>query len=399
MNRAKFYFQQSIRPKDWNSESGEARKSLTGYSDFNAKLKKISDTCENLHTSLTKDGTFTLDTLREKFKTFIEELNNRKKSNLSGEVKNFETLTNFATHYLKTVEATKSKNTLRHNRQTLRLLHEFETLKKKRLTFDRITLDFYHDFVEFLTRSEGYAQNSIGKHIGNVKLFLNEATERGINSKFDYKSKRFKKISEKVETIFLTEEELLKIYRHDFSKEPRLDRVRDLFIVGCFTGLRFSDFSQLRIENITGDTIKVKTQKTGEMVVIPVHWTLREILTKYAHLAKGLPPKISNQKMNEYLKEIGKKVGFTENILRNKTKGGLRVETSVPQYELITSHTCRRSFATNLYLSGFPSISIMQIIGHRTEKAFMNYIKVSKEENAKLLQLHWAKNVKLRAVV
>jgi len=189
-----------------------------------------------------------------------------------------------------------------------------------------------------------------------------------------------------------------KIYNYDFSKNKRLERTRDLFIVGCYTGLRFSDFSQLTSDNIKSELITVKTQKTGEKVVIPLHWTVKNILAKYSETAKGLPRDLSNQRMNDYLKEIGREVKIDEQIHRTQSKDGLKVSKNVSKWELITTHTARRSFATNLYKSGFPSIAIMKITGHRTEKSFMKYIKISLEENANFLQAHWNANVKLKVL-
>ena len=151
-------------------------------------------------------------------------------------------------------------------------------------------------------------------------------------------------------------------------------------------------------DNITDGQIKVKTIKTGETVVIPIHWTLKAILQKYAHTAKGLPRPFSNQKMNDYLKDVGEAVKINDKILHTHTKGGLKVQAITLKHKLMTTHTARRSFATNLFLSGFPAISIMKITGHKTEKSFMKYIKISQEENAKLLQLHWNKKVKLKVV-
>lgn len=274
----------------------------------------------------------------------------------------------------------------------MNILVAFETFKRKKVTFENVNLDFYNDLLEYLTKERNYSPNTIGKHIANIKLFLGEATLRGITTKVDFKSKRFKTTSENVDNIYLSVDELLKIYNFDFSSYKKLEHTRDLFIIGCFTGLRFSDFTLLKMENISEGTIKIRTQKTKETVVIPIHWTVKEILQK------GLPRPISNQKMNDYLKELGEKVGINEPIYRTQTKGGLTVETTNKKYELITTHTARRSFATNLFLSGFPSISIMKITGHKTEKSFLKYIKVSQEENAKLLQLHWGEKPLMKVV-
>lgn len=398
VNRAKFFVQQSIHPKHWNVKAREARKSLEGYADFNEKLSAIQGKCKALHLELTKKEGFTVDALRERFKAYIDKLNNREKGEDGNGIKNFDTLTAFAEDYIKGVSGVKKKNTILQNKQTLKLIKEFETTTRRKLTFERINLDFYNDFIDYLTKTKHLSPNTIGKHIRNVKLFLNEATERGLNTKFDYKSKRFKAPRETVETIYLTEEELTTVYEFDFSNHKKLEKVRDLFIIGCYTGLRFSDFSQLKPENIIGEEIRVRAQKTGEPVVIPLHHRVKAIIAKYNEIQQPLPKKMSNQKMNDYLKDMGEMVGINEPIMLTQTKGGLRKQTTRPKYKLISTHTARRSFATNLYLNGFPGISIMKITGHKTEKAFMSYIRVSNEENANLLRKHWNEQVKLKAV-
>lgn len=389
----KFYTDLKIEPKDWNPKTGEARKTYTGYSDFNELLGLRRTELKSLHEKLKLEEDFSIDNLRKRFYEIIGKIEKEETDTLT-----FETLADFANHYIKTAETAKSKNTILHNKQTLRILREFEVKKKRKYTFDRINLDFYHDFTDYLKQDKKFGVNTVGKHIANIKTFLGEATERGVNTKLDYKSKRFKVITETVDSIYLTEDEILKIYNHDFSKNKRLERTRDLFIIGCYTGLRFSDFSQLTTDNIKGELITVKTQKTGEKVVIPLHWTVKNILAKYSETAKGLPRDLSNQRMNDYLKEIGREVEINEQIHRIHTKDGLKVTTNVSKWELITTHTARRSFATNLYLTNFPPISIMKITGHRTEKSFMKYIKISQEENANLLQLHWSENTKLKVV-
>lgn len=165
---------------------------------------------------------------------------------------------------------------------------------------------------------------------------------------------------------------------------------RDLFIVGCYTGLRFSDFSQIKRENIRNGMISLRTQKTNELVTIPVHPIVEEIMSKYkGKYANSLPPAFANQIMNGYLKDIGKLAEFEESVLVSKTIGGKKVSQTFKKYELITTHTARRSFATNLFLQEFPAISIMKLTGHRSEKNFMNYIKMTPHQNAEKLRKHW----------
>ncbi len=160
-----------------------------------------------------------------------------------------------------------------------------------------------------------------------------------------------------------------------------------MFIIACYSGLRFSDLRTLKSENIIDGSnfIKIKTEKTGEFVIIPMHRYVREIYLKYNH---GLPAIMSNQKMNDYLKEIGEKAKLQEMIKIGITKGGKIEHETYKKFQLISSHTARRSFATNAYLKNVPSISIMKITGHQTEKVFMKYIRISQEENATKLREH-----------
>ena len=134
-----------------------------------------------------------------------------------------------------------------------------------------------------------------------------------------------------------------------------------------------------------GNTIRIRTQKTGELVVIPLHWMIRDILDKYEG---ALPKPVSNQKMNEYLKEIGELAKINTISNTSITKGGLRVDKASKKFELITVHTARRSFATNMFLAEVQTISIMKITGHKTEKSFMKYIRISQEDNAIKLADH-----------
>jgi integrase len=238
--------------------------------------------------------------------------------------------------------------------------------------------------------------NTIGKHIQTIKLVLNEATEKGYNTNLAFKSKRFTSLHEATESIYLTADELVEIEQLDLSQDKRLDKVRDLFLIGCYTGLRYSDFSMLRPEHIKADFIEINQAKTGGWVVIPVHSTVKKILKKYNG---GLPQAISNQKTNEFLKEIGKKVpSLKAKASKGLTKGGVKVHQSFEKWELITSHTARRSFATNEYLAGTPAITIMAITGHKSEKTFLGYIKLTPNEHAKLLELHWQKRSNLKAM-
>ncbi len=177
----------------------------------------------------------------------------------------------------------------------------------------------------------------------------------------------------------------MRLYNLDLSKNERLNNVRDWFIVGAYTGLRYSDLKRLSKEHIKGNLIGIKTQKTGKEVVIPISKEVRETLNKHNN---KLPRMMSNQKFNKYIKEVCKLAGIDEPISVEETKGKLKLHKTEPKYNLVSAHTARRSFATNAYLSGLPTINIMKMTGHRTEKSFLQYIKITEEENAKKLISH-----------
>lgn len=260
--------------------------------------------------------------------------------------------------------------------------------KSGEIDFQDITLDFYLNFTEYLKKSLNLATNTVGKQIAVLKMFLRVATDNGLNTNPDFKSTRFKIISEDSENIYLNESELLQLYDLDLSQNKRLEKIRDLFLVGAYTGCRFSDVTSITKENVKGSMIEIEQIKTGKKVAIPFHPIVKAIWEKYGG---ELPRNVSNQKFNDYIKEVCKLAGINEPTTKSITKGGLRVTQRFEKWEMVTSHTARRSFATNLYKSGFPSISIMAITGHKTETSFLKYIKVTPDEHAKLLELHWQK--------
>jgi integrase len=270
---------------------------------------------------------------------------------------------------------------------TFDYLKEYSRTNNKVIDFKDIDIEFYDSFIQFLQK-KSLAVNTIGKKIQTLKIFLNAAKEENKNPYEAYKSRRFEALTENAETIYLNEQELQTIYKHDFSESPRLDRVRDLFLVGCWTGCRFSDLAQVKPENITDGLIEVKQAKTDKKVLIPLHPVVTSILNKY----KGdLPEPISNQKFNVALKEVAELAKIKDPVHKAITKGGVKTSKLYKKHELVTTHTARRSFATNLYKSGFPSLSIMAITGHTTEESFLKYIKVTPDEHAKKLQDHWGK--------
>ena len=153
---------------------------------------------------------------------------------------------------------------------------------KRKIDFDDINLEFYDDFVAYLSE-RAYKRNNIGKQIRALKTFLNEAMERGLTKNVAHKSRRFTAPSEQVSNIYLSITELDELFAFDLTSQPRLENVRDLFVFGCYTGLRFSDFTRVKSQNIDlGEKlIEIQTQKIKEMVAIPTYPITEQIIAKY----------------------------------------------------------------------------------------------------------------------
>lgn len=305
-------------------------------------------------------------------------------------------------------ESIGKENPISKNRQqrlnTLKLkVKKYQEINNERLKFQDINLNFYKNFLFYCKEIEKLNNNTTGAFIMIIKHFCKKIEIEGLPINQQYKLSDFKKLSNETNDIYLTENEINIIFEYDFSNNIRLENTRDNFIIGLRTGLRISDFLRLQKTDIKNEKIFITTTKTKQPVVIAMHKQIKEILSK----RNGeFPPKISSQKFNEYVKEVCKIVGFTEIIkgekkvnkkddelfFKNekfKPKNTIRKEVGeYPKYELISSHICRRSFATNLY-GKIENLAIMGITGHKTETQFLKYIKTTSTEHAKKLENYW----------
>ncbi len=407
----KYYTGEYVLLESWNSKKQRP--------EISRKYPENTD----IDRQLSKYEFFLKDLINEFTRKKIEITSDLLKLHLDKEFKNIDpekisakkkpTLLQYIETYIQDCKDGKRLTPLGHRYQVVtikvfRSLYNYLTkyidTKKKKLDFDDITIDFYDDFMKYF-HDHNYATNTIGNQIKNLKVIMRAAMDEGIHNNNEFMRKKFKKVSEESDNIYLTEEEINRIYSLDLTKNSRLEKVRDLFIVAARTALRFSDLVNLKesnfIQNEKGSFLKVNTKKTQEEVIVPLKREVVEIFNKY----KGqLPRSISNQKMNDYLKEIGQLANIRSIENTVTTKGGMRVEESFEKWELITTHTARRSAATNLFLAGFYPLSIMKITGHKTEKSFLKYIKMTKEDNAyKMSESDYFKNdfksqVKLRIV-
>lgn len=379
--RFKYSSGEKINPKFWNIRNQRAKesKNFKQYPEFNSRLDTLENGLNTAFRRLLNDGIQPNNELLKReleFELDDKVLKQRKKS-----------LFEFISEYIEESKTVKQPSTITVYKTTLSHLKNYAEKRNKSVDFSNVNLTFYSNFTKYLSQDLEMSTNTIGKYIKTIKTFLNEATERGLNTNLEFRKSKFKTTSEETDAVYLSIKELKIIEEKDLSSSPSLEKVRDLFLLGCYTGLRFSDFSQIKQENIIEEKsiIQIRTQKTNEKVSIPINSVVQKILNKYD---KTIPKSFTNQIMNKYIKDIVEICEIDTPTELTSTKSGKTNKTTVPKHKLITTHTARRSFATNCYLADIPSISIMKITGHKTEKSFLKYIKVTQEQNADKLLKH-----------
>ncbi|MBN9299829.1 MAG: site-specific integrase [Filimonas sp.] len=275
-------------------------------------------------------------------------------------------------------------------------LLDYQVFSGKPISFEKIDYNFYEGLLDFLTydyrlmrRKQpvyGLKLNSIGKTIKQLRIFLRDRMKRKLIAHIDLSD--FKIPEEEPDAIYLTWEEVGRIFRLDLSEKPHLEKYRDLFVLGCQTGLRFSDFTSIKPEDIRGGFIHKEQEKTDKPVVIPLMDAAREILL---NRFGAQMPHVSSPKFNEAIKELARMAGITELVKHTHKKGNKNIVEVRPKYEWVTSHTCRRSFCTNEFLAGTPVELIMKISGHKNVRDFYRYIRITEEEAARRVRDIWEK--------
>lgn len=278
-----------------------------------------------------------------------------------------------------------SDGTLYNHKNAFNRLKSFVESEHSVLNWELFTADFETRFTSWMM-SRNFTPNTIATQYSVMKVWLTKAEEKGL-----IEDKAFHHYSTKcydVENIYLTEDEIKRLYDLDLSNaevnsQSKVEETRDLFIVGCWTGLRYSDYSHLPQIDENTNTIKVHTQKTGQTVTIPLHPFVKAIYKKYGGV---LPKPIDKGKAIKNIRMCARLAGISESVQLSKVKGGKDYKCTKEKYDFIVNHTARRSFATNMYLMGtVPIKSIMSITGHRTEDNFMKYIKLDADSHAKIV--------------
>lgn len=293
----------------------------------------------------------------------------------------------------------RSKKTIQDYNTTLKKLRHFEEVKKLKYKHSEINKDFHRDFINYCIEYHANNMKTIGGEIDNIRLFLKRADAEEYKVSKDYKLGYLFSPDNDTYDIAFSTEDIDKIVSYDFSDNDRLDNARDWLVIGIWTGLRISDLLKLTPNKLNDGFFELENKKTGIFVVIPIHKDVQAILDK----RDGFPRKISDQKFNDYIKEVSKDIGLTEII-----DGAKKVETKIkgygdkpakayrkkiglyPKFELVTSHIGRRTFAT-IHYGKLDTLTIMNITGHKTEKQFLEYVKITPRIHAEKMKEFWNK--------
>lgn len=319
----------------------------------------------------------------------------------------------FIDKYINDHNTIREEGSLQVFRSLRKHLRDYQKHTRQKVTFEKINYSFLQSFQSFLVTATGTTTNRKGetvpripisnhtaaKQLSTLKTFLNYAKKNGVQVSDKYKDFTIKR--EKMEVIALTNEEFETLFYLDLSNNKKLSQVRDVFCFSCTTGLRYSDLSQLRREHIGEDKIDITVTKTKDPLTIPLTPYSLAILSRYQQQLKPLPV-ISNQKMNEYVKQLCKMAGIVKPIEIVRFQGAKRIVNIYPKCELIGTHTGRKTFATLSLERGMSAEQVMAIGGWEDYKSFKRYVRVTGKLKKTVMLKAWGgglSDVKLKAII
>ena len=280
----------------------------------------------------------------------------------------------------------------RQNDWTNSTYEKFAAVKNHLINFrEGLIFEFFderglNDYIGYLRDVKEMRNTTIGKQLSFLKWFLRWAFKKGVHQNNAYDSYKPKLKSTQKKIIFLTWDELNRLREFKIpSNKQALERVRDVFLFQCFTGLRYSDVFNLRRSDIKGDHIEVTTVKTSDSLIIELNNHSKAILDKYKDVAfedDKVLPVITNQKMNDYLKELAELAGIDEPVRQTYYRGNERIDEVTPKYALLGTHAGRRTFICNALALGIPPQVVMKWTGHSDYKAMKPYIDIADDIKA-----------------
>ena len=291
--------------------------------------------------------------------------------------------------FITSSKTTKVPRTIKSYVTTFNFLKDYENFTNSKLTFESIDNTFFEKLQDY-TFLERQNKNSYFAFIIKVlKTFMNWSLDKEYHS--NLKFKKFKAREDETEVIYLTMDELMRLYNHNFESD-RLNQVRDMYVFNSVTGLRISDYKAIKASDIKKDHLVVTIQKTrANNTKIPLNKFSIEILERYKDTIHEPLPIISDQKFNKYIKECCKIVEIDTLITKTRFVGQKRIDITIPKYKLITSHTARKTFVTNSLVLGMKEMVVRNITGHKKEESFRRYVKIAEDFKREEMDNTWNK--------
>lgn len=370
------------KSKDWKNERIKSNLKSEPYNfhiEFNDKLDKLENKLKSIHRYAL------LNEIPLSKEYILEKIDDKTFSNNS-------LVHNFIDSFDEFIEVNKSikaYGTTKKYKSVLSVLKDFSNHTGYSLRFDSLNVVFYESFRDYCFNERNTVNNYFGKLIAVTKTFMNWSLDRGYHDNIEFK--KFKAPQDRIEVIYLTMDELMKLFNHDFDSR-KLTHVRDFYCFGCFTGLRFSDIKQLKSSNVFEDYLDlniIKTKSIGHR--IPLNKYAKIILDKYRGTLYDPLPKISGQKFNEYIKECCEEVEIDTPINITRYVGKKRVDKVLPKHKLITSHTARKTFVTNSLVLGMKEMVVKNITGHKDDASFKRYVEIAEDFKKKEMDNTWDK--------
>lgn len=419
-----------INPKYWNDKTQRLNviekpktKELAGLSideqndyiqrinDFNSDIVKTNNVLSGLANYVTNaynsySGTFVKQDkwLQTTIDKYYEELKPKQPEAAPA------TLNQFIKQYIDELESGKrlkrrsnkkvSEGTIKSIKGFRSQFSNYQTDRNKVVDYEDVTMDFYRDFTNYLLFDRKYSANTVGRMVKVLKTIMYAAKDLKLHNNREIENKDFAANYEEVDNVFLTEERINILYNMDLSNNPAWEKVRDVFVVGCLTGQRVSDYKRINSNMIVTlsnglEYIELKQEKTDKTVYIPLDWRVKTILDKY----NGALPKTYDQKINDYIKKICEKAKFTELVQITQNKAGMEATLSKRFCDMVKTHTARRSLCTNMQQAGCKLSEIIAISGHESEEQLKTYLKLTNKEKAMLADNGYFQRVKMEVKV
>ncbi len=375
-----------VKADSWSAKSQSViRGKSADYYKVNQTLLTQKELVNDIIAELTSKGRFQLEEIRPLYEA--------KSAPIA--VSFFELYNEF----LKLKEQTMTRNGIKDFKTLKTHLLGFEKERKNNIILSQIDHSFFERFEIYLSKQkivikakEGeepktklFADGTIQKNLQTLRLFLNYQANKGMPVNKDYK--KFK-IKGKPEVALITlEPEEYRLLLSPIDNE-RLEKTRKLFVLQCSTGLRFSDAIKITKNHVRNNTIYMNSTKTRQKLQIPLNANSLEILQECNFDTSTIA--ISNQKYNDYIKELCELVEINQPIMKINYRGKKETQESLKKHEIMSSHHGRRFFITQNLINGVRPEVIMSMTGHTDFRSFKKYIAITDQTRINAMEL-WSK--------